>query len=159
MEVRTEGNDTVWTVIHSCPESRNAMDPDNAVALYEAFRIFDADESAHVAVFWGEGRAFFSGWDLNEVGRRSDFDREPPSHGNAVGARYPVAIHRAVPVGARLGRLYAIEKFGAAQADAYTAQLAALTTVIGPRARPCEVLMQGVRDASALTYDREGQIS
>ena len=55
---------------------------------------------------------------------------------------------------------YTIEKFGAAQADAYTAQLAArieaLATGTGPRARPCELLMQGVRDASGLTYCREG---
>ena len=55
---------------------------------------------------------------------------------------------------------YTIEKFGEAQADAYTAQLAAwieaLATGTGPRARPCELLMQGVRDASGLTSYREG---
>ena len=55
---------------------------------------------------------------------------------------------------------YTIEKFGEAQADAYTAQLAArieaLATGTGPRARRCELLMQGVRDASGLTWYREG---
>ena len=55
---------------------------------------------------------------------------------------------------------YAIEKFGEAHADAYTAQLAArieaLATGTGPRARRCECLMEGVRDASGLTYYREG---
>ena len=55
---------------------------------------------------------------------------------------------------------YTIEKFGEAQADAYTAQLAArteaLATGTGPRARPCELLMQGVGDASGLTCYREG---
>ena len=55
---------------------------------------------------------------------------------------------------------YTIEKFGEAQADAHTAQLAArieaLATGTGPRARPCELLMQGVGDASGLTCYREG---
>ena len=63
---------------------------------------------------------------------------------------------------ARLANIleYTIEKFGEAQADAYTAQLAArieaLATDTGPRARRCELLMQGVRDASGLTCYREG---
>ena len=55
MPVRIEKYDAVWTVIHSRPETRNAMDPDSAVALYEAYQAFDTDDSAHVAVFWGEG--------------------------------------------------------------------------------------------------------
>ena len=67
MAVRTEKNDAVWTVIHSRPETRNAMDPDSAAALYEAFRAFDTDESAHVAVFWGERGSFCSGWDLKHA--------------------------------------------------------------------------------------------
>ena len=64
MPVRTEKNNAVWTVVHSRPETRNAMDPDSAAALYEAFLAFHTDGTAHVAVFWGEGGAFCSGWDL-----------------------------------------------------------------------------------------------
>ena len=57
--VRIEKQGTVWTVIHSrFAEARNAMDPDSADALVEAFREFDADDSASVAVLWGEGGAF-----------------------------------------------------------------------------------------------------
>ena len=67
MPVRIEKSDAVWTVIHSCPETRNAMDPDSAAAFYEAFQAFDTDESAHVAVFWGEGGSFCSGWDLKHA--------------------------------------------------------------------------------------------
>jgi enoyl-CoA hydratase len=37
MTVRIEKNDTVWTIIHSRPEARGAMDPDSARALYDAF--------------------------------------------------------------------------------------------------------------------------
>ena len=37
MTVRIEKQENVWTIIHSRPESRNAMDPESADALYEAF--------------------------------------------------------------------------------------------------------------------------
>lgn len=67
MAVRLEKNGAVWTVVHSRPEARNAMDPESAEALYEAFRAFDADDGAHVAVFWGEGGAFCAGWDLKHA--------------------------------------------------------------------------------------------
>src|SRR5690606_19576885 len=64
MTVRIEKDGPVWTVIHSRPEARNAMDPDSADALTEAFLEFDRDPAASVAVFWGEGGAFCAGWDL-----------------------------------------------------------------------------------------------
>jgi len=64
MSVRVEKQGNVWTVIHSRPEARNAMDPQSADALYEAFSVFDADPEAAVAVLWGEGGAFCAGWDL-----------------------------------------------------------------------------------------------
>jgi enoyl-CoA hydratase len=40
------------------------MDPESADALVSAFKDFDADETAKVAVLWGEGGAFCAGWDL-----------------------------------------------------------------------------------------------
>jgi len=64
MTVRVEKKGPVWTVIHSRPEARNAMDPQSADALFEAFSAFDADPEATVAVLWGEGGAFCAGWDL-----------------------------------------------------------------------------------------------
>ena len=55
---------------------------------------------------------------------------------------------------------FTIETFGAAQADDYTARLVARLDALAsgemPRARPCELLLQGVREASGLTYYREG---
>ena len=78
MAVRIEKRDKVWTVVHSRPETRNAMDPESAAALYEAFRAFDADESAHAAVFWGEGGAFCSGWDLKYAAALSGADALDP---------------------------------------------------------------------------------
>ncbi len=67
MTVRIEKDGSVWTVIYSRPEARNAMDPASADALTEAFLEFDADAQADVAVFWGEGGAFCAGWDLKFV--------------------------------------------------------------------------------------------
>jgi enoyl-CoA hydratase len=64
MTVRTEKSGKVWTVIHNRPESRNAMDPESADALVDAFLAFDRDPDAAVAVLWGEGGAFCAGWDL-----------------------------------------------------------------------------------------------
>lgn len=64
MTVRIEKNKNVWTIIHSRPNSRNAMDPKSADELYKAFLDFENNNKAHVAVFWGEGGAFCAGWDL-----------------------------------------------------------------------------------------------
>ena len=70
MPVRIERSDRVLTVIQSRPEVRNAVDPDHAEALYEAFVAFDADDAADVAVFCGEGGAFCAGADLKSLATR-----------------------------------------------------------------------------------------
>ena len=78
MAVRVEKDNAVWTVIHSRPEVRNAMDPDSAAALYEAFLAFDSDDSARAAVFWGEGGAFCAGWDLKHASALSGTEALDP---------------------------------------------------------------------------------
>ena len=78
MAVRIEKDGAVWTVVHSRPEARNAMDPESAEALYDAFRDFDADPDASVAVFWGEGGAFCAGWDLKHAAALSGADALDP---------------------------------------------------------------------------------
>lgn len=67
MAVRVERSENVTTVILSRPERRNAVDRDTAARLAEAFRAFDADPDAHVAVFFGEGGNFCAGADLKAV--------------------------------------------------------------------------------------------
>lgn len=67
MSITIEKNGPVWTVIHSRPESKNAMDPESAAALYTAFIEFENDDSASVAVLWGEGGAFCAGYDLKHA--------------------------------------------------------------------------------------------
>ncbi|MFC5182743.1 crotonase/enoyl-CoA hydratase family protein [Actinomadura harenae] len=68
MGVRVERDGTVTTVILSRPEVRNAVDGPTAEALAEAFRAFDADDDASVAVLWGEGGTFCAGADLKGLG-------------------------------------------------------------------------------------------
>jgi len=67
MSVRVEKSGSIWTVIHDRPQVRNAMDPESADALTEAFLEFDADGDASVAVLYGAGGAFCAGWDLKYV--------------------------------------------------------------------------------------------
>jgi enoyl-CoA hydratase len=67
MSVRVEKSGPVTTVIHHRPAQRNAMDSASADALVAAFESFEADPTASVAVFWGEGGAFCAGWDLQHA--------------------------------------------------------------------------------------------
>jgi enoyl-CoA hydratase len=68
MPVRAETKDQVTTIILDRPERRNAVDRPMAEALAEAFRAFEADASARVAVLWGAGGTFCAGADLKAVG-------------------------------------------------------------------------------------------
>jgi enoyl-CoA hydratase len=51
------------------PEVRNAVDAPTAALLVSAFKRFDADPSARVAVLTGAGRTFCAGFDLKAVAR------------------------------------------------------------------------------------------
>lgn len=66
--VRIERRGPVTTVILDRPRVRNAVDGPTAAALAAAFRAFDADESARVAVLYGAGGVFCSGADLAAFG-------------------------------------------------------------------------------------------
>ncbi|MEV6767595.1 crotonase/enoyl-CoA hydratase family protein [Nocardia sp. NPDC051030] len=68
VSVRVERNGPVYTVILHRPEARNAVDGPTATALADAFREFDADPTASVAVLWGEGGTFCAGADLKSLG-------------------------------------------------------------------------------------------
>jgi enoyl-CoA hydratase/carnithine racemase len=66
--VRVERVGPVTTVLINRPEARNAVDGPTATALADAFREFDADPSASVAVLTGVGPAFCAGADLKAIG-------------------------------------------------------------------------------------------
>jgi enoyl-CoA hydratase len=69
--VRVVGVGPVTTVLLSRPERRNAVDGPTALALADAFRGFEADPAAAVAVLHGEGGVFCAGADLKAVGTDS----------------------------------------------------------------------------------------
>ncbi|TXI42537.1 MAG: crotonase/enoyl-CoA hydratase family protein [Mycobacterium sp.] len=83
--VRVEKNGAVTTVILDRPHARNAVDGPTAMALFEAFTEFDADESASVAVLWGDHGTFCAGADLKAIGTPNT----NPVHRPRVGVTAP----------------------------------------------------------------------
>jgi enoyl-CoA hydratase len=69
MSVRVERVGAVTTIIMSRPEVRNAIDRSTAQALADAFREFDADDGARVAVLHGDHGTFCAGADLKAAAR------------------------------------------------------------------------------------------
>ena len=65
--VRVERDGPVMVVTIDRPQVRNAVDRRTAQALADAFRAFDEDDSAAVAVLTGGGGTFCSGADLKAV--------------------------------------------------------------------------------------------
>jgi enoyl-CoA hydratase len=65
-------------VVIDRPEARNAVDRATADALADAFRAFDADDSASVAVLWGAGGTFCAGADLKAMDNRIAPDGDGP---------------------------------------------------------------------------------
>ena len=66
-QVLIERGDVIWTVTINRPEARNAVDGPTARALADAFRAFEADAHACVAVLTGAGGQFCAGADLKAV--------------------------------------------------------------------------------------------
>lgn len=66
--VRVEHADRVTTVIMDRADRRNAVDGPMAAELAGAFRDFEADPDAAVAVLWGAGGSFCAGADLTAIG-------------------------------------------------------------------------------------------
>ncbi|EYF06562.1 crotonase/enoyl-CoA hydratase family protein [Chondromyces apiculatus] len=64
MTVRYETSDHIATITIDRPEVRNAVDGPTARALADAFRHFEADPEARVAVLTGAGDHFCAGADL-----------------------------------------------------------------------------------------------
>ena len=67
MNVKVEKDGNITTIILSRPEVRNAVDRATAEALASAFREFDSDTSASVAVLYGDHGTFCAGADLKAV--------------------------------------------------------------------------------------------
>jgi enoyl-CoA hydratase len=81
MAVIVEKNKSVTTIVLSRPEVRNAVDRQTAAELADAFRQFDADPEARVAVFHGDNGNFCSGADLKAIAAGQSNRTEPTGDG------------------------------------------------------------------------------
>src|SRR5215218_5960026 len=79
--VHVERSGPVTTVVLDRPEARNAVDGPTAQALADAFRAFEADAGAAVAVLHGAGGTFCAGADLKAVGADRGNRLEPDGDG------------------------------------------------------------------------------
>jgi enoyl-CoA hydratase len=70
VSVEKEGPITVVS-IDRFAEARNAVDPETAVLLREAFLAFDGDTAQSVAILTGRGGTFCAGYDLKVAASRS----------------------------------------------------------------------------------------
>ncbi|HEV2450322.1 MAG TPA: crotonase/enoyl-CoA hydratase family protein [Streptosporangiaceae bacterium] len=82
MNVRIDRDGPVTIVLIDRPEVRNAVDGPTAAALADAFRAFDADDEASVAILYGAGGTFCAGADLKAAGgpsgNRTEADGDGP---------------------------------------------------------------------------------
>jgi enoyl-CoA hydratase len=99
MSVRVERSGPVTTVVIDRPEVRNAVDGPTAAALAEAFREFDAEPTAAVAVLCGAGGTFCAGADLRAVGTPDG--NQVTAHGD--GPMGPTRMTLSKPVIAAVG--------------------------------------------------------
>jgi enoyl-CoA hydratase len=67
LPVRYEIDGAVATVTIDRPAARNAVDPETARELFDAFEGFDADPALNVAVLTGAGGTFCAGFDLKAL--------------------------------------------------------------------------------------------
>ena len=61
--IEKEGATTIVSIDRNA-QARNAVDPETAILLREAFLAFDADETQSVAILTGRGGTFCAGYDL-----------------------------------------------------------------------------------------------
>ncbi|CAN5904396.1 crotonase/enoyl-CoA hydratase family protein [soil metagenome] len=72
-KILVEAAAPIITIIINRPAVRNALDNEAARALADAFRTFEADPQARVAVLTGTGGSFCAGADLKELGGGTDY--------------------------------------------------------------------------------------
>jgi len=84
-----ECSDHIATIAMNRPEKLNAVSDEIVLQLMAAFRRFDADPDAYVAILCGHGRAFCSGADVHQRQLRTREELErlggPQGHGANAG--------------------------------------------------------------------------
>lgn len=74
MNIKIEKKNAITTIIMNRPHARNAVDGPTAQALADAFRAFEQDSTAKVAVLYGE-QTFCAGADLKAVASGENSNR------------------------------------------------------------------------------------
>jgi enoyl-CoA hydratase len=82
--VEKEGAVTIVS-IDRFAEARNAVDPETAILLREAFLAFDADEAQSVAILTGRGGTFCAGYDLKVAASRDGASLHDPAGPGPMG--------------------------------------------------------------------------
>ncbi|KAM4688694.1 enoyl-CoA hydratase EchA19-like isoform 2-T2 [Discoglossus pictus] len=72
MNVITERHGTILTIGINRPEARNAVNPETAAQLVQAFNEFEKDPNLTAAVLHGIGGNFCAGFDLKEVAHNAE---------------------------------------------------------------------------------------
>lgn len=96
--VRVERRGPVTTVIMNRPGARNAVDGPTARALFEAFGEFDRDETASVAVLWGDHGTFCAGADLKAIGTADGNPIHPVGAESSPGPMGPTRMTLSKPI-------------------------------------------------------------
>ena len=94
--VEREGPVTIVSI--NRPERRNAVDGATARRLFDAFRAFDVDPDAAVAVFTGTGGAFCAGADLKAVAAGDRERRREVGGHDTIAPMGPSRLRLAKPV-------------------------------------------------------------
>jgi len=82
--VEKEGATTIVS-IDRFAEARNAVDPETAILLREAFLAFDADDTQSVAILTGRGGTFCAGYDLKVAAGREGTSLHDPAGPGPMG--------------------------------------------------------------------------
>lgn len=91
-----ECNDHIVTIAMNRPDKLNAVNDEMVRQLMEAFRRFDTDPDAHVAILCGRGRAFSSGADVQQRQLRTREELESLGGPQGWGASSHDLLTRAV---------------------------------------------------------------
>lgn len=81
MTIRYAAQSRIATITIDRPERRNAVDGPTAQALADAFRRFEGDEGADVAILTGAGGTFCAGADLKAIADGTPNRTEPEGDG------------------------------------------------------------------------------
>ncbi|NVM36504.1 MAG: crotonase/enoyl-CoA hydratase family protein [Candidatus Lokiarchaeota archaeon] len=94
MLIKIEKNYPIYTIILDNPEVKNAVDGPTATELANAFKNFEKDEKALVAVLWGANGTFCSGANLKSItngqGNRIDRKGDAPMGPSRMALSKPV---------------------------------------------------------------------